>query len=239
MVQKATATCPGAASKWRKEEMPQHSNIAAEILGEIIAFCMYSWLRCNSRPLCSSESWNFTFALDLWESCQGPFKNNQKYWQLSSCFLLLKLTFLLFAVDVRRDPRQNDKKNDRSGRIRCVCQSGQTTSSSNFSKHIQICNFGMEALPYFRCEDKSNLNLISFLLLIFPNFIFKRTLKTTFPNVPFIRITKIEQWLATTSTISELHEGTFSTANVHNLCQSRCLWCYQIQQSHGDTPLIF
>ena len=74
-----------------------------------------------------------------------------------------------------------------------MCQSSQITSSSNFSKHIQICNFGMEALPYFRCEDKSNLNLISFLLLIFPNFIFKRTLKTTFPNVPFIRITKIEQ----------------------------------------------
>ena len=34
----------------------QHSNIAAEILSEIIAFCMCSWLRCNSRPLCSSES---------------------------------------------------------------------------------------------------------------------------------------------------------------------------------------
>ena len=60
-----------------------------------------------------------------------------------------------------------------------------------------------------------------------------------FPNVPFVRITKTQQWLATTSTISELHEETFSTANVHNLCQSRCLWCYQIQQSHGDTPLIF
>ena len=77
-----------------------------------------------------------------------------------------------------------------------------------------------------------------------------KNLKSKFPSLPFLRITK-RSWLPLlhswnwTKGIFNYHfyslgiERRERALVVKNLCQPRCNWYDQIQQSHGDTPLIF